>query len=333
MERSRPLLLVTPWACRDLTRFEGLGDYVELCRLNVPDLTQTDWDSADRVVGLWINFDSRVSEGVLERFPHLKFIATSSTGINHIDLDGVESRGISLVRLDPDDPSVQLITSTVELTWALVLEQFAKVSLAHSSVLRGEWNRQTHERSRQLSSQTFGVIGFGRVGSRVASIASAFGMEVVVSEIDEKKRDFVRLQGWRPMSLEDLCLHSDWVSIHASAGENCNPLVTRDLLEKVTPFHLINTSRGSLVDELAVVEGLRSGVLLSYSADVLSFETGDDQHMESSPVWREAQVDQRIVLSPHIGGATVEAYEIAEAQIYRDILRFLGEIEATSENS
>lgn len=326
-ERLRPLLLVTPWACRDLTRFEDLGAYVEVGRLNTPDLKHADWD-ADRVIGLWINFDSRVSEGVLERLPHLKFIATTSTGINHIDLNCVESRGISLIKLDPDDPSVQAITSTVELTWALVFEQFAKISLAHSSVLRGEWNRQTHERSRQLSSQTFGVIGCGRVGSRVASIASAFGMEVVVAEIDQKKRDYLRCKGWRPMPLEELCLRSDWVSIHASVGENSSPLVTRDLLEKVTPFHLINTSRGALVDELAVVEGIRSGTLLTYSADVLSFETRDDQDIETSPVWREAQVDQRIVLSPHIGGATVEAYEIAEAQIYRGILRFFGGIEA-----
>lgn len=322
MERSRPLLLVTPWACRDVTRYQDLRVYVEMARHDSRDLTQIDWDLTHRVIGLWINFDSIVNEEAFDLFPRLKFIATTSTGVNHIDLRCAKSRGISLVKLNPDDFSVQSITSTVELTWALILEQFAKISHAHSAVLRGEWNRQLHERDRQLSSQTFGVIGFGRVGSRVASIASAFGMKVVVAEIDQKKREYVARQGWELMSIEDVCLRSDWVSIHASVGVLPSPLVTRDLLEKVTPFHLVNTARGALVDEFAVVEGIRSGSLLSYSADVLSFETSDLEDLRVSPVWHEAQVNRRIVLSPHIGGATVEAYEIAEAQIYRGILRF-----------
>lgn len=323
LSANKPILIVTSSAAKNPERFAQLELGFELVQVGGLSDINLSPRELSRVRGIWVNFDSIIGTETTTLFPDLSFLATTSTGVDHIQLTIEAQRRIAVVSLEPKTGELDGVTSTVELTWALVLSQFAHVSDAHVSVLSGSWQRNQWERARQLSEQTLGVVGFGRIGKRVARVGSSFGMEILVAETDGGKSSEIAAEGFELVELSNLARRADWVTLHADAREDNRHLIDSKLLEAARPFHLVNTARASLVSEPDIVMAIRGGKIKSYSADVLQAETSEGR-IDASPIVKEAASNPRILITPHIGGATVSAYDTAENIIASKILTQFG---------
>jgi D-3-phosphoglycerate dehydrogenase len=201
-------------------------------------------------------------------------------------------------------------------------QQDLNVSLQH--VKSGNWDRVNNLRDKQLSSQNLGVIGFGRLGSMVANYGRAFGMTVRINDIKSDAINSAKREGFQVIqTLEQLIVDSDIVSIHANFDNGNSPIITNNVLEKINkPLLLVNTSRAGLVDEDAILQEIERKPHLRYFTDVLSCEEYGSKIQESK-LWEKSLTDQRIKITPHIGGATKEAITLCEEELMRDLLNRL----------
>jgi phosphoglycerate dehydrogenase-like enzyme len=124
-------------------------------------------------------------------------------------------------------------------------------------------------------------------------------------------------------SVDELCEIADIVSIHANVNNVTSPIITEEILKSInSSFILINTSRSCLVDENAIIAAMKSGTIFKYYADVLGFED-EDASLQESVIWKESQSNNRIYLTPHIGGATLEAMDYCENLLFNELIRKL----------
>ncbi len=253
----------------------------------------------------------RLTDDLFEIAPRLKTIATPSTGLDHIDLAAAERRGIALVSLKNERALLDRITATAELTWALVLACARRLPAAFDASRQGRWLRDGL-RGHQLAEQTFGIIGCGRLGTIVSQYARAFRMNVLGYDV----RDDIRVETMTPVGLDELLSRSDVVSLHIHLTDANRHFINREQLTRMKPGSiLINTSRGAIVDETAVLDALRHGPLAAYGTDVIDGEWRDD--LDRHPLIRHAREHDNVVITPHIGGVTYESQAMAYAHVAR----------------
>lgn len=260
---------------------------------------------------LWCSLDSRISSRLFHKSTLPTYIVTSTTGITHFELGFYNSLDNKVIRLERNDEGLDKVSSTAELSWALFLQLHMELLESQTEVLNGIWNRWNHYRN-QISSLSIGILGYGRLGEITAKYASAFGASIRVWDIDKSRMHLASTSypDSNVLSLRQLFESSDVVFVHASEQNNRSSIITDSLIESIgTSFGLINTARGSLVDETSVSKWVTKGKIRFYGADVL--ETEYDDWMQS-PIVRLAQESRRVVLTPHIGGASLQAAEITE---------------------
>jgi D-3-phosphoglycerate dehydrogenase len=234
----------------------------------------------------------------------LRAIATPSTGLDHLDLDAARLRGITVLGLKDERELLDRITATAELAWALVLGCARRLPAAFDSARAGCWARDGL-RGRQLAYKTFGVVGCGRLGTMVAGYAKAFRMTVLGYDV----RD-VEIDGVTMVDFDSLLQRADVISIHIHLTDQNRGFFSRDVIRRMKPGAiLINTSRGAIVDEAAVIESLDSGHLASYGTDVIDGEWRDD--IDQHPLIQYAREHDNVIITPHIGGVTYESQAMA----------------------
>ena len=268
---------------------------------------------------LWCSLDSRISSRVFEGSILPSHIVTSSTGITHFELEFYRLHKDKVIKLERNDKGLDKVSSTAELSWALFLQLHMRLLESQVEVLNGVWNRWNYYRD-QISSLSIGIVGYGRLGEITAKYAAAFGATIKVWDIDETRLQVAKLSYPNSCvsSLQALLEKSDVVFLHANEQENRNPIITDALLERVrTPFGLINTARGSLVDETSLSKWLNKGKIRFYGADVLEAEYED---WTQSVILKLAQEQKNIVLTPHIGGASFQAAEDIEDILLQKLL-------------
>ena len=242
----------------------------------------------------------RAGAEVIAAAKKLRAIATPSTGLDHIDLDAAAARGIAVLCLKDDREFLDRITCTAELAWALLLACVRKLPAAFQAAREGRWARDEF-RGHQLSGMTFGVLGYGRLGTIVAQYAKAFRMRVLACDIKD-----LGAEGVEQVDRETLFRESDVVSIHVHLTPETKGLVGRRELALMKPGAiLINTSRGAIVDEAALLEALESGKLGGAGVDVIHGEWS--KKLKEHPLIRYARTHENLVITPHIGGVTFEA--------------------------
>lgn len=262
---------------------------------------------------LILRFAHRLDADLLKRASRLQVIATNTTGVDHVDEDEAVRRGISLVCLRNEYEFLRSIHATAELTWALVIMLERRMAAAMQSVGRGEWSRDEFI-GHELADQTIGIIGLGRIGEKIARYAQAFGMKVIAAETRDPAGD----TGF-PVhkDIEPVLEESDIVSIHLPYTAATRGLFDTRMIARMKPgARLINTSRGGIVDDEAIVAAIRSGQLGGYGTDVLSNELGADCPTGSS-LWELSRNSDKVLITPHIGGAAVEAWEKTEMFVAR----------------
>lgn len=258
---------------------------------------------------LMIRSQTKVDEKLLKQFPQLKLIITSTAGFNHIDIELCKNREITLAHC-PTSHSA----STAELTWALVLACARRMKEAQDAVRKGDWDRNKIL-GTELHGKTYGIIGLGRVGSRVAQIAKAFGMRVMAFDPYQTDEAFEGPSIER-VSLEELLTQGDVISAHVPLTKETWHLLGEMFLESISPHTiLVNTSRGPVFHEKALVHLLKRQQIGAIGLDVFEYEPLD----RHSPLLQFPNV----VTTPHIGASTREAFEKASEEAYEKLKMFL----------
>ena len=249
---------------------------------------------------LFIQLETLVDEELLQAAPHLKFVATATTGPDHIDLAVAAARNITVVSLQGEADFLRGITSTAELAFGLILALLRQLPAAWNDVSAGHW-RGGNFRGRELSRKTLGIVGVGRLGSMLVPYGQAFGMNVIGH--DPRPTKVCPL-----VSLPELLERSDVVSLHVPLNEETRHLIDGAALRQMKPGAvLINTARGAAVDEAALLQALAGGQPAGYAADVLAGETAFAGHCADHPLVQYARQHSNVLITPHIGGMTVEA--------------------------
>lgn len=237
----------------------------------------------------------RVDGDAMDRLRGLHVIANYGVGYDNIDVEAARRRGI-VVSNTPD----VLTGATAELTWALILAAARRLGEGERLARSGAWRgwQPTQLRGMSLDGRTLGVIGAGRIGCEVARRAPAFGMRVIYAD-RHPAADIERDVGARLVPLDVLLARADVVTIHVALTPRTRHLIDAGALARMKPGAiLVNTSRGSVVDERALIDALRAGRLRAAGLDVYEREP----HIPD-----ELQALENVVLLPHLGSATDEA--------------------------
>jgi D-3-phosphoglycerate dehydrogenase / 2-oxoglutarate reductase len=257
---------------------------------------------------LMVRLGHQIDREIINAAPHLKMIISATTGLNHIDLDACKKRSIEIICLRGEREFLNQISSTAELSFALLMGLARKITSANDAVKGGKWERDCFFGS-SLSGMTLGIIGLGRLGYLMAGYANAFAMNVIwydranVTDVPDDARS---------VSLDELLTSADVVAIHASHYPGEPPILGPRELAMVKPSaFIINTARGELVDEEALVQALEGGRIGGYATDVLNGEQ-KVKEIGQHPLVQLARRSENIVLTPHIGGATENGLYKAE---------------------
>jgi D-3-phosphoglycerate dehydrogenase / 2-oxoglutarate reductase len=255
------------------------------------------------ITGLSIPLDREA----IERAPKLKVIATASTGRDHIDLKCAEERGIYVLSLKDDIDFLSNVTATAEMAWGLLLAAVRHIPWAFDSAKAGRWHVRGPFRGRQLSGKTLGVLGYGRLGRMTAQYGHGFRMRVLACDVrkDVAPDPFVTI-----VDFNTLLKDSDVISIHIHmTDENRGIFGPNEFARMKKGAYLVNTSRGGIIQEPALIAALESGQLAGAGLDVIDGEWNPD--MENHPLLRYARAHENLVISPHLGGVTVESQAMA----------------------
>ncbi|MCV2488217.1 D-2-hydroxyacid dehydrogenase family protein [Geodermatophilus sp. YIM 151500] len=243
---------------------------------------------------------------LLERLPNLRLLVSTGVRNKSVDVAAANERGVTVCGTG------NLATPAVELTWGLVLAAVRNIPQEDAAVRAGGWQ---HTVGGDLDGATLGVIGLGRLGERVARIGQAFGMEVVAwsqNLTDERAAEV----GVRRVGKDELFRTADVVTVHVVLSDRTRGLVGRDELALMKPTAvLVNTSRGPIVDERALVDAIRENRIASAGLDVFD--------VEPLPVEHPLRELRRVVLTPHIGFGTRGSYAIYHGEAVEDVLAFL----------
>jgi D-3-phosphoglycerate dehydrogenase len=271
---------------------------------------------------IWTRLAFRVDADLLAMAPRARWVVTPTTGLTHVDEAAVEQAGATLLSLVGETAFLDSITATAELTWLLVLALERHLLGAVLDVRAGRWDRDRW-RGRQLAGRRLGIVGMGRLGRMVALYADAFKMSVVHYDPNEPDPT----NGSTPVGLDELLESADVVSLHVNLHAGTVGLIGATELATLRPeATLVNTSRGEVVDENALLESLESGRLAGAALDVIAAETdvtsGD---LQAHPLVEYARQNHRLLITPHIGGACTDAMQATEVFMVRKLERHLQE--------
>lgn len=254
---------------------------------------------------------------VLEKASRLRAIATASTGTDHIDVPFAVSKNIAVVSLKDDIEFLSRLTATAELAWALLLATVRRLPAAVSAAKAGNWARDGF-RGRQISGKTLGIVGYGRLGKMVAEYGKAFRMRVLVCD----RGPIAASEGIEQVDFERLIRVADVISIHIHLTEENRNLFSKEVFQKMKDGAvLVNTSRGAIVDESALLEALNNGKISGAGLDVIEGEWRED--LADHPLIQYANAHENLIISPHIGGVTYESQALALARIVEKLADFL----------
>ena len=254
---------------------------------------------------LIIRSATQVTADVLAAGSSLQVVGRAGVGLDNVDVTAATERGVMVVNAPTSN-----ILSVAEQAMALMLAQARNIPQADAALKAGRWERSKWE-GVELHGKVLGVVGLGRAGSLVAQRAHAFGMELIGFD-PFVSQDRARTMGVRLVSIEELVAEADFVSIHTPKTPETMGLFGRDLLAKAKPgIRIINTARGGIVDEEALADAIREGIVAGVGLDVFATEPATESPLFELP---------GVVVSPHLGASTEEAQDKAGVTIAEQVL-------------
>jgi len=254
---------------------------------------------------------TQVTRRLIEAAPRLRWVARAGAGLDNIDVAAAKERGIGVLNV----PGANAV-AVAELVFGLLLGLLRHIPEGDASVRRGEWDKSRFM-GRELRGKTVGIVGLGKIGRAVAQRARAFemtcvGFDPLVSDAD------VRAMGVEPLPLDDLIARAEILTLHVPLSAETRGMIGAERLARLPKgAFLVNAARGGLVDEAALLTALESGALAGAALDVFSSEPPQGSPLVGHP---------KVVATPHVGAATVEAQEAVGEEIVKLLLaRMAGE--------
>jgi D-3-phosphoglycerate dehydrogenase / 2-oxoglutarate reductase len=269
----------------------------------------------DAIAILDASMKVRFDRAMLDRGARLQVISTATTGADHIDDQVLAERRIPLLTLNGEREVLHNLTPAAELSWLLLLACARRLHGAIQHVLAGQWMREEFP-GIMLKGKTLGLIGCGRIGSWMARYAHAFDMEVIgydpfVTPWPEQIRQY---------DLDSLLATADFISMHVPLNHQTRGMLGPREFGLVKPGAIfINTSRGGLIDEHALLQALADGRIRAAGIDVLEGEPAIDHH----PLVGYAREHDNLIITPHIGGFSPDAVKVVVAHAARRIVSVL----------
>jgi len=297
----------------------GIAAAGRLAQLDALNLSQSEFEKlAGSYNAFMVRLSTRITSHVIAASRDLRAIITPTTGLDHIDLEAAHAKRIELFCLRGENDFLRTVTSTAEHTWALLLCAVRRIVPAQETVKRNRW-RQDSFRSRELSGKTLGILGLGRLGTMIAGYGLAFGMRVVAHDpYVTTCPDGVALV----KRLDDLLSASDIVTIHLHLKEDTIGLIgPRELGLLPRGAYVVNTSRGLIVDEHALLAALETGQLAGAAVDVVTNEAS--VFSGTHPMIQYAATHENLLITPHIGGASQDAIEKTDLFVMEKLERWL----------
>jgi len=255
---------------------------------------------------LIIRSATSVDERIIEAGDNLKVIGRAGIGLDNVDVEAATRHGVLVVNAPQSN-----ILSAAEHTMALLLAQARHIPQAHASLVGGEWARDRYQ-GVELYGKTLGVVGLGRVGTLVAQRANAFGMRILAYD------PYVSASRASQMGVElvddvgDVCARADFLTVHLPKTLETVGIVGRDEFARARPgLRVVNTARGGIVDEDALVEALQSGRVAGAAVDVFLNEPLTEHRLFGL---------DNVVVTPHLGASTAEAQDKAGVAIAEQVL-------------
>lgn len=258
---------------------------------------------------LIVRSKTRVDKDLLKKAKKLRVIARAGVGLDNIDVSEASKMGIKVINA-PEAP----ISSVVELTFCLMVMALRKVLYSNLEVRRGLWTRPV---GLELNGKTLGIVGFGRIGKRVAMVSKTFGMNVVAYDVRNVKREAKKLGVKMAKNLPELLKSSDIISLHVPLNSRTYHLIGEDEIDMMKDGAVIvNTSRGAVVDTKALLKALENGKISAAALDVLENEPPKEE-------WEFKLINHdNVIVTPHIGSQTKEAQERIARTIARKLIRY-----------
>lgn len=290
----------------DLSMFEQFGEVVKYAKSDPAE-------NANRIADADVVIINKVqmNESTLAQAKHLKLICITATGTNMIDFEYTNQRGIDVRNVK--DYST---TSVVQHTFALLFYVYEKLSYYDQFVKSGEYARNDifsvfTKKFHEIVGKTWGIIGLGAIGRGVADIAKAFGANVVYYSTSGKNAN----PSYQQVDLDTLLRESDIISIHAPLGDQTLDLIGEEELNKMKKSAvLLNLGRGPIVNEAALADALLQHKIQAAGLDVLTVEP----MLPENPLLK-IQDSTKLIITPHIAWATVEARRRCVVEVYKNI--------------
>jgi lactate dehydrogenase-like 2-hydroxyacid dehydrogenase len=263
----------------------------------------------------------QVNRKKLDKCPRLKVVASNTTGHPHIDINCCLEKNISVACLKFEREFLETITPTAELTFCLILSLTRNVIASNRAVMEGVWDRRPFGAPKMLSRMRLGIVGLGRLGSLVAEYASSFRMQIGYFDPYVHSNEIHRFE-----SLSELAHWSDVLTIHVPHEKQTENLVNHDVIASMkNGSYIVNTSRGELLDWRAAEKAILSKKLAGLATDVLEneFEMDFEKKFPKSDFLEFARNNSNVLVTPHIGGSTIDAWRETEIKTIQMAIDFV----------
>ena len=252
---------------------------------------------------------TKVTREIIEAGEKLKVVGRAGAGIDNIDVEAAKEKGVKVLNT-PEAPAI----AVAELTIGLLLSLARQIPRADSSMKEGRWAKKEFK-GWQLNGKTLGVVGLGHIGEKVARLAKAFGMKILITKRTPPSPEILKELEAEFVPLDELLKRSDIVSLHVPlTSQTYHMIGEREIQLMKDGAFIINTSRGAVIDEKALFKALKSGKLGGAALDVYEVEPPEDYSLMKLP---------NVICTPHIGAQTVEAQRAAATLLAQKIVNEL----------
>jgi phosphoglycerate dehydrogenase-like enzyme len=309
--KDRPIILsLTTMREEGMSQLRNAGELRMASSLD-PSVLHKEIVEADALV---IRTAGTIDAPLMDCGQNLRVIGRHGVGYDQVDIPAATERGIQVVYTPGANTQ-----GVAEHVFAMMIGVSKCFPGQMKALTEGRYNDRTKLVGRDIAGKTLGIIGFGRIGKRVGAIAHAgFGMKVIYSDVIDMPQDAVDRAGARLVSLDELLGTADFITLHVPLDASTRRMIDREALSKMKPGAiLLNTCRGPVTDEYAVLEALESKRLFGYAADVYDVEPPPSDH----PLI--GRTDLNLMLTPHSAAQSVESLTKMAEEVAEDVIGVL----------
>lgn len=248
---------------------------------------------------LVVRLSYKIEKNFLKKFQNLKFIISNTTGLDHIDRDFCKKNNIKILSLNNVKKKIKNIHSTADLTIGLLISLVRNINLSNKYISKYKKFERYKFISEDLKKLTVGIVGYGRLGKRIAKYAKLLGMKTITYDVKNKD-----------LNIKKLIKQSNVIVITASSYDGRKVLTKEHLKNLKKNTYIVNTSRYFSVDEDEIIKKLKSGLLLGYATD--SIEGEYDKNLYKKNKFIKLSEKYNIIITPHLGGFTFDSLHKTE---------------------